>query len=218
MSHLPTITVEASDAALEHTFEELKEVQFELDNPITGQSGQQWPCLWITGHSKAEIESALRDDPTVDRFETVTSKDDAFLYDLDLSEDGARLRDIIQEANGTILAATGAKGQWELKLCFDNTDDLSQLYDRLTEEGITPEIREIRNLEEDAEITDAQRDVFEAAFQDGYFQIPREITLEGLATGRGISEQTVSTLLHQGYKNLTQTEVGEESVMFNDST
>lgn len=200
------MSVEASETALEYTFEELSEVRFELENPITGPSGQQWPCLWVSGHSNAEIESALGDDPSVNGFENVSSREDAYLYDLDLSDDGERLQAIIQDENGTILAASGTHGHWELTVCVPTQDDLPRLSNRLKNQGITPLVKEIRDLEEIPEITETHREAVETALKHGYFQIPREVNLEDLAEEMGISEQRVSQRLQQGYDTLIQTE------------
>lgn len=210
MAHLLTLHMVASETALEYTFKELSEVRFELENPITGPSEQQWPCLCVSGHSKAEIESALDDDPSVNGFENVSSREDAYLYDLDLSDDGEQLQDIIQEENGTILVASGTQGYWELTVCLPTQDDLSRLSDRLKNQGITPRVKEIRDLEAATELTETHREAVETALEHGYFQIPREGDLEDLAKEMRISEQVVSQRLRREYDNLTQTE-DEES-------
>lgn len=222
MSVLLTISVDASETALGETFDQLTDIRFEMENTVTTQPGQQWPCMWARGHSKAEIERALREDPTVNGFEEITAKDDALLYDLDISGAGIALRDVIQEENGAILAASGEQGQWEFKLRFRDKDDLTRLYDRLEEEGITPDVQRIHEFDEASDegdlLTDPQREAFETAIEQGYFEIPRETSLEEIASEMEISHQAASERLRRGYERLIANELGEQAELSDEGT
>jgi predicted DNA binding protein len=49
-------------------------------------------------------------------------------------------------------------------------------------------------------LTDEQREVFRLAYERGFFEIPRQVTLEELGEELGISNQPVSERLHQGLR------------------
>lgn len=214
MAVLFIISVEAADTVLAETFDRLDDVQFEMENAVTTPSGQEWPCLWITGHSKKEIESALRDDPDVDGFEHITSEDDRVLYHFSATDGAVEFRDIIQAENGTILAATGEQGEWKVDIRCRKQEDVSRIHDRLWEEGIPPEIHQICQVGGSGGttlLTEQQRKAFEIALEHGYFKIPREASLEEIADEMGISHQAASERLRRGYESLAEAETGRPS-------
>lgn len=53
-------------------------------------------------------------------------------------------------------------------------------------------------------MTERQRTVVHRAFDQGYFETPKESTLEPIAEEMDISPQAVSGLLNRGLKNLLQ--------------
>jgi predicted DNA binding protein len=53
-------------------------------------------------------------------------------------------------------------------------------------------------------LTDAQRDILLLALEAGYFEEPREASLEDLAAELDISRQAVGTRLRRAYANLIE--------------
>lgn len=156
-----TISVGASETVLAKTFDQLEEVQFEMEHAITMPSDQDWPCHWITGPSREEIERALRDDPDVSGFEHIRSENDRFLYHLATPDGTVGFRDIIPEKNGKIITAIGKEGEWKLQVRCRNTDDLTRIHDRLKERGTSPTVHQIHSTDAESEeatlLTEQQR-------------------------------------------------------------
>lgn len=56
----------------------------------------------------------------------------------------------------------------------------------------------VRHLEGDGLLTDRQREVLNAALREGYFEVPRECSLEDLATSLDADKSTVSEIVRRG--------------------
>lgn len=211
------VDVAASDTALAETFASLPEVRFELEKIVAGQSDRTWPYVWILGPSRTEIAEALRSDPTVSDFIYLTGDENAFLYDINVTEKAQELVETIQEANGTVLSAVGTDGSWSLDLRFGTREVASQAYDQLNESGMSPTINRIVEFPGDrgrkSGLTEEQREAFAYALEFGYFKVPRKISLEELAAEVDISHQAMSERIRRGCETLIDAEfkTGEES-------
>ncbi|TYL39853.1 bacterio-opsin activator [Natronococcus pandeyae] len=65
---------------------------------------------------------------------------------------------------------------------------------------------ELRSIVEAAEtaalLTDRQREVLEAALREGYFEVPRECTLDELATKLDVDKSTASGIVRRGERRI----------------
>ncbi|ADJ16519.1 helix-turn-helix domain-containing protein [Halalkalicoccus jeotgali] len=213
MTVLLTVTVQAAETALKETFEELGNVRFEMENTVTMQADQEWPHVWIRGYPRGKIEIALRADSTISSFEYIASREDDFLYSINVTEDRLTLVDLVQEENGVILTAVGFNGRWELRIRFADNTHLTRFHNRLKESGITLDVKRIQEFNGDEKgtelLTGPQREALEAAVEHGYFAIPRQISLEELADEVGISHQALSERLRRASERLAQSEIGQ---------
>ncbi|WP_255190899.1 helix-turn-helix domain-containing protein [Natronobeatus ordinarius] len=65
------------------------------------------------------------------------------------------------------------------------------------------ELQSLVETDETADLlTDRQREVLEAALREGYFEVPRECTLEELADDLGIDKSTASGILRRGERRV----------------
>jgi predicted DNA binding protein len=85
---------------------------------------------------------------------------------------------------------------------FDLTgtrDELDGLRSTLEAGGFPYELRSLVGSEESERLLTArQRELLEAAVRNGYFEVPRECTLEELATRLDIDKSTASTVIRRG--------------------
>ncbi len=118
---------------------------------------------------------------------------------------------ILVEEEGTILAALGREGTWHVRALFSEYDALSRTHDYCEDNGLTFDIKRIYRLDEGKGgrfgLTEQQQATLEAAFENGYFEIPQKITMDELARELGISSQALSERLHRGHKNLIKNTV-----------
>lgn len=91
---------------------------------------------------------------------------------------------------------------WELTT---SSDRLSELGERLNEAGIEYHLEsvvEIGSSEADRLLTPRQREVLTVAIKEGYYAVPREVTLTDVAEKLGVSKSTCSDILHRCESNI----------------
>jgi hypothetical protein len=88
-------------------------------------------------------------------------------------------------------------------------DRLSTLDARLQAAGLDFEVEYVRTGTAPAgvagpELTDRQAEVFETAHRMGFFEIPRESTVQAVADEAGVSKSTASDVLRRAIRNLAE--------------
>lgn len=81
-------------------------------------------------------------------------------------------------------------------------DRISFLLNLLEEKGIKHKLRSIDEFQEEKVLTDRQTEVLNLALEHGYYEIPRKITLGGLAQKLGVSKSSLSEILREAEKKL----------------
>jgi len=86
-------------------------------------------------------------------------------------------------------------GEWELRTSHDSLSELGSAFDSM---GISYSIEHVRDVESDTELlTEKQREVVEEAYELGYYDTPRKISLSEVADQLGIAKSTCSETLHR---------------------
>lgn len=91
---------------------------------------------------------------------------------------------------------------WELTT---SSERLSELGEHLDHAGIDYDIEsvvEIGSSAADRLLTPRQREVLTVALEEGYYAVPREVTLTGVAEQLGVSKSTCSDILHRCESNV----------------
>ena len=207
MSTLAAFRVPARDFALAAAFERCPRLIVTAESSIT----KSVPSMWIGGADATAIDEALSVDPSVDAADLLIESPDRFLYDVTLAEHSRRVIDRLLEDGGSILEVSGSAGWWQIELRFAERTSLSRTHDRLTEEGTHVEVARVSRVTAEAathpRLTPEQREALTAAFEHGYFEIPRRTSMEELADVLGISHQALSERLRRAYETLVDAEL-----------
>ena len=75
------------------------------------------------------------------------------------------------------------------------TSDLGQIIARLAEEAIQARIEDISPLDEKVTLTEKEKGIISVAIENGYFDFPRRITLDGLSHLVGVEPVSLSKIL-----------------------
>ncbi|WP_290816828.1 helix-turn-helix domain-containing protein [Halovivax sp.] len=208
MSTIAEFRVPADDLALSAAFDRLPEMVVQLESSIS----RTVPSLWIAGGDPAEVGAALAADPSVDDAELLIETVDRLLYDVTPAPATRRRFDRLLEADATVLDITGKNGWWHLEMRFPERDALATTHDRLDENGASVEVVRVAKLggrpgTGHPRLTPEQREALVAAFEHGYFEIPRRTSMEELAAELGISHQALSERLRRAYETLVDAEL-----------
>ncbi|MFC6717270.1 helix-turn-helix domain-containing protein [Natrialbaceae archaeon GCM10025810] len=213
MTSIADIEIPAAETGLGEVFEAAPSMNVEVEQVIASNGRG----LWLSGPSQSEIETALAEAPAIEEHTSISRGDDRWLYDVEFGRDVVDVFDLVLDERGTVLRATASEGTWYLRIRFAERDSVSTLYDRLRENDITPTIVRLFDLTEDVHsrcgLTTRQYETLVAAIDHGYFEIPREISMQELSDELGISHQALSERLRRAYRALVTTEldVADES-------
>ncbi|WP_135828484.1 helix-turn-helix domain-containing protein [Halorussus halobius] len=208
MSVLAEITVPASEFVLTDTLTTAPGMRIEIKRVVAG-SARVTPYFWATGGDFEAFEQALRDDPTIEDMLTLEEQsDDERFYRVTWESGDPNLLSAVSDTKATILEAVTDDGdEWSLKVLFPDRDALSAFHGYCVAHEFSFQLERVYtadNPEEagEYEVTNEQQEALKAAYEAGYFDVPRQTTLTELADRLGISSNALSARLRRGHRNL----------------
>lgn len=214
MACLGTITVAADDLALSDALSDLPDAQARLEETVGTPQGTA-ASLWITGPSEQAVRTALEASDSVTHVEQLVDGDGEWLYDVEFDADMTVLRRLVFFHDGTILNGSIEETTWTFDLRFPTRDAFSAVVDDLGDQEFDVRVDQIRTLDRESltraaeSLTDAQYELLEAAVERGYFEIPRESSLEDLAEEFDVSQQAASEMMRRAQETLAAAAVEE---------
>ncbi|OAQ53789.1 hypothetical protein HTG_05865 [Natrinema mahii] len=207
MTSIADIEIPADGTGTGQLFEAVPSLTCEMERVIAS-SGHG---LWLAGPSQSEIEAALDGADAIGRYSQISSDEDRWLYDIEFEPDTVDPFEIVLEEGGTVLSASAADGTWLLSIRVIDRESVSSLYDRLDDDDVTPTIVRLFDLAEESNsqcgLTARQYETLVAAIDHGYFEIPREVSMQELSEELGISHQALSERLRRAYRALVTAEL-----------
>lgn len=172
------------------------------------------PYVWFEGSDEAiaRSEACMQDDARVARADHVGGDGDRRLFRVEWARpitDGLiadmRAADLVIDR----AAATG--GEWRFSVLSEERDNggvrqlvVSDEYP-ITIHRLLSSVEPRRLGYEEPALTAIQRETLVRAFEAGYFEIPREITLEELSEEFDVSRQAVTHRLQRAVRSLVET-------------
>ncbi|WP_436343467.1 helix-turn-helix domain-containing protein [Natronorubrum sp. FCH18a] len=207
MTSIADIEIPAEGTGAGELFEAVPSLTCEMERVIAS-SGHG---LWLSGPSQDAIEDALDDAAAIGGYALINSDEDRWLYDIEFEPDTVDVFELVIQEEGTVLSASASSGTWLLSIRFTDRESVSSLYDRLDEEGVVPTIVRLFDLAEESHsqcgLTARQYETLVAAIDHGYFEIPREVSMQELSEELGISHQALSERLRRAYRALVTSEL-----------
>ena len=105
-------------------------------------------------------------------------------------------------------AASQPDGKMAWTVIAPRSDNIGRLIARLREMGCEVEMLNLRDQEEDGPLTFHQEKVLRAAYDMGYYDIPRSITLADLSDKLGIARSTIDVVLRRAERRLIGKHIG----------
>lgn len=173
-------------------------------------TGDQFlPYLWVAvGRSEAPaLTDSIGGLACVDRARTVDATDSDTLVGIEWDDDPGGPFGIARDGDVAIVYAGGTANQWEVHVFCEDRDQLGAFRDRSEAAGVGFELSRLREPDPGGgdvttRLTDPQFEALRLARERGYFDVPRQATLEELGEDLGISRQAVSNRLRRGTEKL----------------
>lgn len=208
MSTIAELRLPTDDAVLATTFEYVPGLTCFLEQVIVAQRYG----VWFKGATPDTISTALGADPSLEAYRHLSStEEDGHLFSIAFDGEPANPLEATVEEGGSVLAAAIEDGYWQVRIRVHERSAVGQIYDRLEDAGSAVDIARLGTTERESsssvELTEQQYRAIHEAIEHGYFEIPRRISLEELATELEISHQALSERLRRAYQTLAAREL-----------
>ncbi len=158
--------------------------------------------VWSDGNYD-EIESSILSDRGVETITEVDRFDDGRLYKVVWSDSLPGLADALLESRATLVEGIGTDDGWTFEIRFREQERIEAFQQRVHEYDISLELERLRaelevstNMKYD--LTDKQYETLVTAVEEGYFENPKEATLEEIGDELDVSGAAVTGRLRRG--------------------
>ncbi|MFP9191802.1 bacterio-opsin activator domain-containing protein [Natronosalvus vescus] len=207
MSFIAEIAVTSDDFALDHVLAAAPEMVVEVERVVATMEDRIMPYFWVTGGDFEAFEEAFEADGSVNHATVIDEVDDSKLYRAEWTKNVESIVTAYLEIGATLLKAVGKDGRWELRMRFDDHENLAAFRAYCSEHDIRFELLHLQEQNQPMasaqfELSSTQRNTLLAALEAGYYEVPQRATMTELAAMLGISQQALSKRLHVAHKNL----------------
>lgn len=186
-------------------FETLPGVTVELERLIPHDS-MIIPYFWVRGTETEEIEAAFDSHVGVDEIELIDSVEAEYLMRAQWVREYVGVLSALSEFDIVVLSVTGTDGGWDFQVRGEDREAIGDFHNYCLANDISIDITAVHALlpiqEEGYGLTETQREALIAAYERGYFDSPRETSLEEIASDLNITQQSLSSRLRRGYRRL----------------
>jgi hypothetical protein len=208
---MPTIvsgTIPADEFALSHSLQTLPELMFEVERVVSSGEDALMPLLWARGADMDRVQETLAEDPTTDQVKLLGDFGDEWLFRMEWVRHIDLMIQMLVNSEATVLDAVGHENRWRIRVLYPRRSLFSKTHDFCEAHGLTFDVNAIRELEAEPAgrygLTKDQYDVLATATSKGYFEVPRNVTLQELAEDFDVSHQAVSERLRRAVNALVE--------------
>ena len=212
MSLIAEFRIQSPELVLEDALSMVPAMELELIQEVGTDPERPYLFMWASGDDFGTFETAMAEDETVTGVERYSEVDDVILYRMRIT-DAAEVvcYPIWVELGADRLEARYVDGWWHTQMRFPDREALSTVQQWCVDVGIDFELRRVYTdgpgRAHHSGLTDPQREVLTVAAEQGYFEVPRQTTVEDIADELGISGQAVSERLRRGHRKLVDRHV-----------
>ena len=208
-----TFTVPSGQFPLGTVFERFPGVTVELERIIPARDVVV-PYFWVRGTESNSVESAFGDHPGVKSVQLIDSVEDEHLLRVQWALDYAGVLSTLTETDIALIEAVGTNQQWTFDIRGDDRRAISGFQRRCREIDIPITLTKLHALmplssDTEAALTDPQQEALTLAYNRGYFNSPREVTMVELGNELGISQQAVGSRLRRGINHILERTLSE---------
>jgi len=162
----------------------------------------------------AAFESALETDPTVEESSLVIESETDRVYRLRHTAETELLSPTVARVGGLMLEARSRDGGWVVRLQLPDREALADLWAYCEDQGMAFELERLYRQgawesEGATGLTEAQREALLTAFEEGYFEEPRETSQQEVADLLGISSTAAGGRIRRGMSKLIETTLAD---------
>jgi len=208
MSLIAEFSLRSSDLVLSAALDAAPDVTVELDTQMASGMGAPTFVFWAFGGDVEALEAGLDRDPSVRSTTCVERRDGKRLYRTRLDDDEVlSVYPVYQRLGAAPMDATGTADGWQRRVRFPDRDAVVEMRQFCTDNDVSFRLHRLYTPS-DSEVVDEfglsseQRRALVAAERAGYFDVPRQISLDELGDELDVSGQSASERLRRGVSEL----------------
>ena len=186
-------------------FETLPGVTVELERLIPHET-MIIPYFWVRDVETDDIEAAFEQHAGVRNIRLVDSIEDEYLMRAEWDQEYFGILSALAKASVVVLSGIGTKDEWRFEVRGESRETIAEFRKYCQENDISITITAVHAMlpvqGEGYELTATQREALVLAYERGYFDTPRETSLEEIAEELGITQQSLSSRLRRGHRRL----------------
>lgn len=189
-------------------------LELELE-PVVPIGPRTCPFFWVLDRSSrtcrsdriGTFERHVEDTGKIDDLVRMGDVENSVLYRVAWSGDDLPFVDGVVASDGAILEATATSTEWTVRLRFGGPNRIASFQQYCQKHGIAIELIRVVGLEHErsaypATLTSGQAEALLTASRMGYFDRPRETTLDEIATSLDVTPQAAGGRIRRGVSNL----------------
>ncbi|AHF98615.1 bacterio-opsin activator [Halostagnicola larsenii XH-48] len=201
-----TFTIPADQFPLGTVFEQLPGVTVRLER-IVPSTDVVIPYFWVRGSHSDDVVAAFSDHPGVQDIELIDSVEDEYLLRAEWAADYAGVLSALTETGVPLIEAIGTDTEWTFEIRGDERSDIAGFQRRCREHDIPITLTALHALTpvetaSESALTEEQQEALVLAYECGYFNSPREVTMDELGDELGISQQAIASRLRRGTRRV----------------
>ena len=205
MATVMEFTSPTAEFPLGTVFENLPGVTVELERLIPHET-LIIPYFWVRGAETGDIEAEFEPHAGVTGIRLVDSVEDEYLMRAEWKQEYFGVLSALAKANVVVLTGIGTRDEWKFEVRSESQEAIVEFREYCQENDIPIEITAVHAMlpiqGEGYELTETQREALILAYERGYFDTPREASLEEIAADLGITQQSLSSRLRRGHRRL----------------
>ncbi|TMT77988.1 bacterio-opsin activator [Haloterrigena sp. H1] len=209
MATVAEFTIPAEGFPLGSVFNDFPGVEVELERVVPTNKAII-PYFWVRGVSaetEHKIEEAFRRHTDVQSVHMIDEVDGEYLMQAKWKPGYQGILKAIAEHDVVLISGAGTAENWKLEVRSENQEEIADFQQYLRKHEMSAELTSLHALAKlrsgtEYDLTEGQREALVLAYERGYFDSPREITLAEIAEEFGITAQSLGSRLRRGNKRL----------------
>ena len=206
MATIAEFKIPAESFPLGRVFDDLPNVTIEIERVVPTDQGHL-PYFWVTDAPDDAIEDVLTSEAAFESVTRIDSHEEQGLYRAQWNPEANGVLTAIFDNDLTLLSAIGTDKRWTFEFRAEDSDQISAFQQYCADHNVNAQLIRLQSLTElqaggEYGLTTNQYEALLLAYNEGYYDHPRDIDLETLADQLGISRPSFADRLRRGIRNL----------------
>lgn len=192
-----------------HSLRTVSDIEAVWEATYEQPDGPPQMLFWFCGDVEAAVE-ALEADEAVRNPTLLTEVEGGHLYRVTFTDLGSEtnLMPQLMAVGAALQSAVGTSDGWACRARFPDRAALDRVYRFCCEHDISFTLDSLYDraaldgTDAADALTEKQHEVLRRAYEDGYFAVPKETSLDAIGANLGVSKQAVSGRLNRGLNNV----------------